>query len=111
MIDARRMEVYFMLTNNRLEIIKPTQAMLLEEHSFNHWLDSGVVYFYGNGSEKCADLIRHKNARFLSGIGPNAKNMGELALAKLNTGKIEDTFEFEPYYLKDFIAKKPKSTS
>lgn len=111
MIDARRMEVYCMLTNSRLQILEPIQAVVVEEHNFDRWLDSGVVYFYGNGSEKCVNLIKHPNARFLPGVVPTAKDMGELALSKLNTGKFEDTFEFEPFYLKDFIAKKPKSTT
>ena len=40
---------------------------------------------------------------------PSAKQMGALAEIKYRKNDFEDVAYFEPYYLKDFIALKPKA--
>ena len=64
--------------------------------------------FFGNGSDKIQDVIRHDNAHFMDGITPLAIHMLPLALKAYETKDFEDTAYFEPYYLKDFIATIPK---
>lgn len=107
MIDARRMEVYTAVFNQQLEEVIPTQAKIIEEGPFTDILDKQAILFYGDGAEKCKETIQHPNAFFLEDIHPNAKNVGELALNKFEKEEFEDTAYFEPFYLKNFEAKKP----
>lgn len=111
MLDARRMEVYSAIFSSEFEQIRETQAQILESDSFSEYLEKGKVYFIGNGVEKTKALITHKNAVFIEGKLPSANEMGRLAYNKNKKNDIEDVAYFEPYYLKDFVALKPKSKS
>jgi len=108
MLDARRMEVYTMLFDDALLAVKQTEAKVIDEQSFEPELNRGSVFFFGNGSDKCRAIIKHSNARFIHDIVPSAKDMGELAHAKWQLGQVEDLATFEPFYLKDFMIRKPK---
>lgn len=109
MIDARRTEVYATVYDRALGVVKATHAEVVTPDSFKEQLDNGPVYFFGNGAEKCKEIITHPNARFLDGHrNPLAKNMMPLAERAWFDEKFEDIAYFEPYYLKNFIATKPK---
>lgn len=109
MIDARRMEVYCQLVTSKGEKIEETQARIIDEQSFKNYLDKSVIVFFGSGADKCKEVIRSKNAKFLSDIHPSAQQVGELASKKFENKQFENVAEFEPFYLKDFLIKKPKS--
>ena len=108
MLDARRMEVYSAVFNSNHEQIRETQAQILDETSFTEYLEKGLVYFIGNGVDKTKTLIEHPNARFIEGKLPSANEMSPLAYHKYRISDTEDVAYFEPYYLKDFVALKPK---
>lgn len=108
MLDARRMEVYSAVFNSKYHQIRETEAEILNEASFNIYLEQGKVYFIGNGVEKTKNLLTHPNAIFVEGKLPSANDMGHLAYQKFKTNDFEDVAYFEPYYLKDFVALKPK---
>ncbi|MEN8123862.1 MAG: tRNA (adenosine(37)-N6)-threonylcarbamoyltransferase complex dimerization subunit type 1 TsaB [Bacteroidota bacterium] len=108
LIDARRMEVYSAVFDHNHQLIKETSAEIIDESSFLEYLNKGKVYFLGDGSEKCKNVILHKNAVFLDDYFPSAKYMSELSSEKYNKKEIEDLAYFEPFYLKDFIAGIPK---
>ena len=108
MLDARRMEVYAAIFDRSLREIRPTQADIVDENTYKVLLDRQPIYFFGNGAEKCKEVIRHPNARFLADIHPLAKWMMPLAEKKMMNGEYEDVAYFVPYYLKDFVAKMPK---
>lgn len=108
MLDARRMEVYAAIFDRSLREIRPTQANIVDENTYKVLLDRQPIYFFGNGAEKCKEVIRHPNARFLADIHPLAKWMMPLAERKMMNGEYEDVAYFVPYYLKDFVAKMPK---
>ena len=109
MIDARRNEVYATVYDRALQVIKPTHAEVVTEESYKELLDKQPVYFFGNGAEKCSKIINHTNARFLTEhINPLAKNMMPLAERAWFDEKFEEIAYFEPFYLKNFIATKPK---
>ena len=108
MIDARRMEVYTALYTRALKPVIETEAMVIETDSFREQLDQHPVYFLGNGAMKCKDVIDHPNAHFIDGIQPLAKWMSPLAEKRHVNGQFEDVAYFEPFYLKEFIAKKSK---
>lgn len=109
MIDARRTEVYATVYNRALGIEKETHAEVVTSDSFKEHLETGPVYFFGNGAAKCKEIITHPNARFLDEHrNPLAKNMMPLAERAWFDEKFEDIAYFEPFYLKNFIATKPK---
>ncbi len=111
MIDARRMEVYCQLFGENLSELSHVEAKIIDEKSFRELLNNNMIYFFGNGAQKCKDVLQHKNAGFIDGIYPKAKFIGELAIHKFEEKKFENLAYFEPYYLKEFIAKKPSGKS
>lgn len=108
MIDARRMEVYTSLYTRSLEQRMPVTPMVIDSNSFAEQLDSHPIYFFGNGSAKCEEVIRHPNAHFIPNIVPLAKWMSPLAEKAFARAQFEDVAYFEPFYLKEFVAIKKK---
>ena len=80
MLDARRMEVYAALFDRSLREVRPTQADIVDGDTYRAFLDELPVYFFGNGAAKCMEVIFFDQ-------------------------KFEDVAYFEPFYLKDFVAK------
>ena len=105
MIDARRMEVFSALYDVDNKQVRGVQADIVDENTYAEFLSNEIIFF-GDGSLKCKEIINHKNAKFIEGIHPSAKNLGILAKAKFENKGFEDVAYFEPYYLKDFVAGK-----
>ena len=108
MIDARRMEVYACIYDRALHEIRPVGADIVNADTYRQWLDEHPVYFFGNGAAKCMEAINHPNAHLIEGIEPLAKWMQPLAERRLLNEQTEDVAYFEPFYLKDYVAKMPK---
>ena len=108
MLDARRMEVYAAVYDRSLHAVRETGADVVTPDTYREYLDRGPVYFFGNGAAKCMDVIAHPNAHLIDGIEPLAKNMYPLAAKRIAEEKFEDVAYYVPFYLKDFVAKKPK---
>ena len=108
MIDARRMEVYAALYDRALHPVREIEAVIIDESSYEEYLNRGPVYFFGNGAAKCKEKILHPNARFVEDIHPLAKWMFPLAEKAFARGDFKDVAYFEPFYLKEFLASKPK---
>jgi len=108
MLDARRMEVYSAIFDANNKQVRKTEAQILNETSFNSYLESAKVYFIGNGVEKTKTLINHPNAIFIDNKLPSANEISKLSYKSYKQNTFEDVAYFEPYYLKDFIALKPK---
>lgn len=107
MLDARRMEVYCLLANAEKQVVEKTQAKIIDANSFADRLPQREIYFFGDGASKCKDAISHQRAHFVDGVHPLAEHMGAWAFQKFNAGQLEDTALFEPFYLKDFMIRKP----
>ena len=108
MIDARRMEVYSAIYDESYTLIRETKADIIDEHSFCDKLQNHIVYFLGDGAEKCKETIVHKNAVFIKNAFPSAKEMTQLSYDKYKENKTEDIAYFEPFYLKNFVATQEK---
>lgn len=108
MIDARRMEVYSAVYDRSLKQVRQIQPDVVKAETYLDYLEKGPVLFFGNGSDKCREIINHPNASFISDIIPLAANMAPLAEKKLRMEQIADTAYFEPFYLKEFQATTPK---
>lgn len=107
MIDARRMECYTMMVGPQLEILRDTRADVISEGIYDEWLDRGEVMFVGDGASKTRPLLgAHPNARYDDAFRVSAAGMALLAEQHLAAGRVEDVAYFEPFYLKDFVAKK-----
>jgi tRNA threonylcarbamoyladenosine biosynthesis protein TsaB len=109
MIDARRMEVYCLLGYDPTSVIKETHALIVEENTFEEQLGKEKVLFFGNGSDKCKEILDHPNTTFLDNITPEAKNIGQLAYKKHLVNDFVDLAYFEPEYLKPYLAIKAKN--
>ncbi len=106
MIDARRMECYTAIVA-REGVVRDTQADIIVDGIYDQWLDRGEVTFIGNGAEKTQEILgKHANARYDKDFVVLAEGMASMAEEKLKAGQIEDVAYFEPYYLKNFVAKK-----
>jgi tRNA threonylcarbamoyladenosine biosynthesis protein TsaB len=109
MIDARRMEVYAAVFDTELNEIKATEAVIVDEHSFEDLLKDHQILFAGDGAPKCKDVLSHqKKAFFNNEFHPSAAFLAPLAEQKFLNKAFEDTAYFEPFYLKDFVAGIPK---
>lgn len=109
MLDARRMEVYSAVFNSEKKEIRETRAELLSTDSFAAYLKKGHVTFIGSGVSKYQPLCEATAVTFIGDLLPSATQMALLATEKYKISDTEDVAYFEPYYLKDFIAGKPKT--
>ena len=105
MLDARRMEVYAGLYDRALRPVREVQADVVDADTYRQWLDERPVCFFGPGAAKCMEIINHPNARYIEGVEPVARWMQPLAERRLLCGQTEDVAYFEPFYLKDYVAK------
>ena len=103
MVDARRMEVYTATFTPEGKQITETAPMIIDENSFAEQLAEGEVLFIGDGAGKCADMIKHPNAKFIQ-CNPQASAMLSPAQAAYKEKRFEDVAYFEPFYLKEFVA-------
>lgn len=109
MIDARRMEVYNAYFNRALKTEKQTAAEIITSEKFNDVQPDRPIYYFGNGAQKCQEIITRDNATYIADIKPLATNMFPLAEKRFAYNQFEDVAYFEPLYLKDFIATKAKN--
>lgn len=111
MIDARRMEVYTALLHDvgvwdtdQSVRNAGVEARVVEDAGW--LLDKGEeVYYFGNGAEKCQQVLAHERLHYLPGIVPEAKYMGVLAEQVVASDyQGADVAYYEPFYLKEFQA-------
>ena len=110
LIDARRMEVYSSVYDNNFIKIRETKAEILSKNSFEDYLKKSKVYFLGNSNDKTKSIIDNPNAIFIDGKLPSSIQVGKLAYEKFMSNDFENTADFEPFYLKEFIGNKLKTS-
>ncbi len=108
MIDARRMEVYTALFDIQNREIKKTEALIVEADSFDEELKKHYILYFGDGAEKCREVLDPAGMIFLEGILPSSSGIAVISQEKFKSGEFADLAYFEPYYLQDFIAGKTK---
>ena len=109
MLDARRMEVYSSIYDGMFNKIRDTEAVIVAEDTYDFLSEKQVVYFLGNGADKCKNIIKNKNALFIDDLHPLASDMTALSEQAYTERRFEDVAYFEPFYLKDFIATVSKN--
>ena len=100
MVDARRMEVYAQVFDVEGKAQSDVVAEVVTEESFNEWRSKGKFVIFGNGAQKCAEMLPDA---IIESVVPSARGIVRLAEEAFNAGKFEDLAYFEPFYLKDFI--------
>ncbi len=108
LLDARRMEVYSAVFDSGYTQVRETRAEVIDAASFSEYLEKSKIFFLGDGVEKTRTLIDHPNAVFVRNRYPSSKEAAVLAEIRYKEKSFEDLAYFEPFYLKDFIAGKPK---
>lgn len=103
LLDARRMEVYSQVFNEKTEKIREVLAEIITPESFSEFLNDQKIYFFGDGAEKCKEIITHENAIFINAKFPSAKEMAAISFEKFIKNDFEDVAYFEPFYLKEFL--------
>jgi tRNA threonylcarbamoyladenosine biosynthesis protein TsaB len=106
MMDARRMEVYTAMYGQQLDEMNHARPVIVDDSFLEAYNDCEIVVF-GDGAEKCLDFT--KNAKFLPGIIASAKFMVEISAELYGNETFVDLAYFEPNYLKEFQAGKPKN--
>lgn len=107
MIDARRMEVYTAVYNASAEAQTEIKPLVVDEAAFAEY-GSREVYFIGDGAPKCKEVLQATSWHFPELFYPSALQLAPMTFAKLEAKQFEDTAYFEPFYLKEFKAGKPK---
>jgi tRNA threonylcarbamoyladenosine biosynthesis protein TsaB len=107
MIDARRMEVFTAVFDANGNKVQPTSAEIIDENSFHDLLQANKILFFGDGAEKCREVLGlYPNSQIEPTFTNSARHLTKKALEKYLNKDFEDVAYFEPYYLKDFIAGK-----
>ena len=109
MLDARRMEVYAAIYDRALHEVRGTEADIVDGTTYEPWLHEHTLCFFGNGAAKCQKVVNNPHAIFVPDIEPLARHMMPLAERTLREGRIQDVAYFEPFYLKEFVATKPRN--
>lgn len=108
MLDARRMEVYTAFFDHNLQVIEPVNAHVITEDSFKTFADKEIIYF-GDGASKCISLLESKsNYTHFDNISLSSEAICMLAVGEFENNNFADVAYCEPFYLKDFIAGKPR---
>ncbi|MGB0933797.1 MAG: tRNA (adenosine(37)-N6)-threonylcarbamoyltransferase complex dimerization subunit type 1 TsaB [Lishizhenia sp.] len=104
-IDARRMEVFSLITDRNNTIVKAISADVIEENTYS--AHSNLV-ICGDGAEKLQGIWKNRDFIFETNIKSSAGGQCKIAYEKYSAKQFEDVAYFEPFYLKDFIAVKAK---
>lgn len=112
MIDARRREVYTAVYSNDGSLIKQTEALIIDEESFNPYLEQGFkLVLFGSGADKFKETFENNSSvQVISGFDSLAFYQDALSFQKYQDEGFEDVAYFEPFYLKDFVATTPKKS-
>lgn len=120
MIDARRMEVYTALYSGHYSpsysgVVSPltdiAAVILTDEESQERLKEIAgdrLLYYFGNGAEKAKPIFDDllPKSRLIYDLRPCADAMLEAVVGKIQRGETEDVAYWEPYYLKEYEAKK-----
>ncbi len=106
-LDARRMEVYSAVYNAEGKIVRELKAEIMNSDSFSQYPDESRLFLFGDGAEKCKNVLKRKNLVIETGYRISASSMCRPASKAFSEQHFEDVAYFEPFYLKDFLTSKP----
>ncbi|MGM0581917.1 MAG: tRNA (adenosine(37)-N6)-threonylcarbamoyltransferase complex dimerization subunit type 1 TsaB [Bacteroidota bacterium] len=114
MLDARRMEVFYKVSEGNLVEVEKISNLILENNSFlNYVARYEKIFLFGNGAEKAWGILKNQSEKFIwiDNVNPSAQYYGEIAFKKFINEQFEDLAYFEPNYGKEFYSPKSKKKS
>lgn len=104
MIDARRMEVYWQSfpSSEKAEI----KASEISPEFFENF--AGKILLVGDGAAKMEALELPERVELIEDIHPLASALAQIAESRLAAKLTENLVQFEPFYLKNFVAHPPR---
>ena len=120
MIDARRMEVYTAIYTGSYDdhyfgVVEPltdiAAVVLTDEQSqarLQEIVGDKLLYYFGNGAEKAKGIFDTilPGSHLIYDLHPRADAMLGSVVKRISLGQTEDVAYWEPYYLKEYEAKK-----
>lgn len=100
-LDARRMEVYTALYDEKGNCLEQAHPLVVSKNSFDQELEAGSVLFIGDAVGKLKEVI-HSSHAFFEEREPLARDMVPLAEQAFARHQLVDVAYFEPHYLKEF---------
>lgn len=104
-IDARRMEVYNLISSAEGKSLKEISADVIDADSYKEFEPFICV---GDGAEKLKEVWSNRNLIIDSTCIASARGQIRLAWQRYEAEQFNDVAYWEPFYLKDFIAGTPK---
>jgi tRNA threonylcarbamoyladenosine biosynthesis protein TsaB len=101
MIDARRMEVFITIFDENFKEIADPQSLILNEKSFNDFLQKKLVIFCGNGALKFELICKNTNAIFGKNLY-NSINLYDSCKSAYSRKAFANLTYVEPRYVKPF---------
>lgn len=109
MLDARRMEVYMQIWDDKGVLHQDTEAVIIDADTFSVFADKRICLF-GSGAGKLKNLFADvSNIVIDENYKHSSAHLSQRAFEKFSNQEFEDLIYFEPYYLKEFIATTPKA--
>ncbi len=107
-LDARRMEVYYAIYDSEGRTVKGITAEIINGNTFTDITRNNRLIIFGEGALKLKSVINDPGVKIEEDFRMSASHMLIPALEAYRNQRFEDVAYFEPLYLKDFIATKPK---
>lgn len=107
-LDARRMEVYYAIYDSEGKTVKEISAEAITGETFEVIAGKKRLSIFGDGAAKLKSVVKQQNVIFDENFKMSASHLMKPAYRAFENRKFEDVAYFEPFYLKDFIATKPK---
>ncbi|WP_296623337.1 tRNA (adenosine(37)-N6)-threonylcarbamoyltransferase complex dimerization subunit type 1 TsaB [Marivirga sp.] len=114
MLDARRMEVFYKVSDANLLEVGKMSNLIIEEDSFRDYINKHErIFLFGNGAEKAFSILENQSKKFIwiDNVNPSAQFYGQMAYNKFKNKQFEDLAYFEPNYGKEFYSPKSKKKS
>jgi tRNA threonylcarbamoyladenosine biosynthesis protein TsaB len=102
MIDARRMEVFTAIINEKLDFIKQPYAKIITELFIDELPSTEKVFAAGNGAFKLKSFSNHHSISIIEEQVCQAKYLASPTFEKFLNNDFSDLVNTEPFYLKQF---------
>jgi tRNA threonylcarbamoyladenosine biosynthesis protein TsaB len=105
MIDARRQEVFTAIFDVNLNLILPPAAIVLNDSSFEEYLNEQPIIFCGSGTQKWKEICLNNNA-FFEEKQSQITAIATRSFEKLLHETFADTALSAPAYVKEFYDRR-----
>jgi tRNA threonylcarbamoyladenosine biosynthesis protein TsaB len=106
-LDARRQEIWTALYSHDLQLLTPTQPLILEDNLFEKFIFSNEfpnqairAVIAGNGVEKIKNGLFAEETVLFSPVRCSAIHLANLAELLFQSNDFQDVAYFEPFYMK-----------